>query len=152
MASRTPLSHSSPQINPVSHEDASRPSFGRGNFLRSFGFAFEGIFHVIHTQRNMRIHLSLTAMALFLGFVFHISLEQWAILALTIMSVLVAEMFNTVVEAIVDLVSPNYHPLAKIAKDVAAGAVLVNAMFSVIIGLLIFGPRVWEWLIFGVGR
>jgi undecaprenol kinase/diacylglycerol kinase (ATP) len=76
----------------------------------------------------------------FLGFYFQIKRIEWIILVISIALVMAMEMVNTAIEAIVDLVSPNYHPLAKVAKDVAAGCVLVTAIASVIVGVLLFYP------------
>jgi diacylglycerol kinase len=107
------------------------------NFLTSFRYAFSGIWHVLRTQRNARIHLSVALVVVILGLGLRLSHIEWAIIALTIALVLVAEAFNTVAETAVDLATAEYHPLAKIAKDVAAGAVLLMAIAAVIVGLLI---------------
>src|SRR5437899_1501642 len=93
-----------------------------GTMARSFRYAFAGLFYVLRTQRNFRIHLAVGALAVLLGAVLRLSAPEWALLAVVITLVLAVEMVNTVVEAVVDLASPAYHPLAKIAKDVAAGA------------------------------
>ncbi len=97
----------------------------------------------MRTQRNTRIHLIIAAAAIALGVWLGLSLTQWAVLTLTIGFVLVSEMLNTVAETLVDMISPDYHPLAKIIKDVTAGAVLLTAIVSVIIGLLVLGPPLW---------
>jgi diacylglycerol kinase len=106
-----------------------------------FQYAWDGFAHVVRTQRNMRIHLAIGALVLVAGILLHLAVVEWAILLLCIMAVLVAEMSNTLIEALVDLVSPGYHPLAKLAKDVAAGAVLVTAIGSAGIGFVILGPH-----------
>lgn len=98
----------------------------------------------MHTQRNVRIHLTVAAAVVVLGLWLGLSSVQWAVIALTIGFVLVSEMLNTVAETLVDLVSPGYHPLAKIVKDVTAGAVLLTAVISVVVGLLVLGPPLWE--------
>jgi len=110
----------------------------------SFKHAFAGILHVVRTQRNARIHLLTTAAVVVIGVCVGLSLPEWAILALTVGLVLVTEWFNTVTEVVVDLVSPEYHPLAKVAKDVAAGGVLVTAGIAVVVGLLILGPPLFR--------
>jgi len=115
----------------------------RATFLRSFVHAWAGVTHALRTQRNAQVHLVAAAGALTLGVVLRISALEFALIFLAIMAVLVAELFNTVVEAVVDLVTREYHPLARVAKDVAAGAVLLCAMFAVVIGLLVFGPHLW---------
>ncbi len=112
--------------------------------LDSFGYAFAGLFHVIKTQRNMRIHLIIAVIVLVLGIYLKLEWLQWAILSLTIGFVLVAEMFNTVAESALDAATPYYHPLVRIAKDVAAGAVLVTSLVAVLVGLLVLGPPLWE--------
>ena len=105
------------------------------------------MWHVLRTQRNARIHLSLALVAIVLGLWLGLSRIEWAIIVLTIGLVLAAESFNTVAEAAVDLATAEYHPLAKIAKDVAAGAVLLMAITAVVVGLLILGPPLWAALL-----
>jgi undecaprenol kinase/diacylglycerol kinase (ATP) len=109
----------------------------------SFGYALSGLWYAVRTQLNMRIHLSVTVAVLVLGLYVKLDWVQWAVLILTIGAVLIAEMFNTVAEAALDATTPYYHPLIKIAKDVAAGAVLLTALLSVLVGLLILGPPLW---------
>lgn len=110
-------------------------------FLRSFGYAFEGIFYTLRTQRNMRVHLGIGLVAAALGLWLGLSPAEWAVLLVMMALVFTLEMINTVVESVVDLAIDRFHPLAKIAKDVAAGAVLVAAIFAVGVGLVLFGPR-----------
>jgi len=112
----------------------------RDTLLASFRFAGQGIAYVIRTQRNMRIHLGVAGCVLALAGAVGVSRLELAVLLLCILAVLTLEMLNTVVEAVVDLATGEYHPLAKIAKDVAAGAVLVMSGGAAIIGLLILGP------------
>ena len=126
--------------------DPSAPS--RAAFLRSFVYAWQGLVYAIRTQRNARVHAIIGAGAIVLGLVLRISPVEFAMIFVAITLVFIAEMFNTVAEACVDLVTQEYHPLAKIAKDVAAGAVLLNAILSVIIGILVFGPHLFA-LFFG---
>jgi diacylglycerol kinase len=114
--------------------------------LSAFRFAWQGVLHVLSSQRNARIHLGVAAAVIAAALGARVSGLELAVLVLCITLVIGAEMMNTVVEAIVDLVSPGYHPLAKIAKDVAAGAVLVCAGGSAIIGLIIFVPQLWHAL------
>jgi len=108
---------------------------------RSFYYAFAGLWWTLKTQRNMRIHVTIGAIALAAALWLRLSTDELALLFVMITVVLVLEMVNTVVEAAVDLASPDYHPLAKVAKDVAAGAVLVSAIGSVLVGLLLFLPH-----------
>ena len=116
---------------------------GLAKFIAGFGFAFSGLWHAISTQINLKVHISIAILAIALGIVLHISAVEFAIIFLAIAGVLITEMFNTVIELCVDLASPAYHPLAKIAKDVAAGAVLLSAIMSIIIALFILGPHLW---------
>jgi diacylglycerol kinase len=116
---------------------------GLAKFIAGFGFAFSGLWHAIRTQVNMKVHIALAVLALALGIVLHISAIEFALVFVAIAGVMIAEMFNTVIELCVDLASPSYHPLAKIAKDVAAGAVLLSAIMAVIIALFVFGPHLW---------
>ena len=119
------------------------------NFFVSFKFAGEGVLHAIRTQRNFRFHLVAAVVIALFGAWLRLSCESWAILALTVGVVLVIEMVNTAAEAMVDLTSPDYHPLAKLVKDVAAGAVLVGAITAVVVGLLVLGPPLLARLGFG---
>ena len=108
---------------------------------RSFGYAGQGIRHAWTTQRHLRIHVGLGLLAVGLGLALGIAVGEWAAL-LTVMTVVIAlELLNTVVEAAVDLASPQFHPKAKVAKDVAAGAVLVSAVGASLVGAVIFLPR-----------
>ena len=108
----------------------------------SFGFAFAGLRYCLRTQRNFRIHIAVAVLGTIAGLILRLGLIEWAVFATMVAMVLAAEMVNTMVESLVDLVTTEYHPLAKVAKDIAAGIVLLTAMASVIVGLLIFGPRV----------
>lgn len=117
------------------------------NLKRSFGNAFAGLCAVWRTQRNARIEVGISLAVIAMGLLLRIGVLEWAVLVLTIGLVLTAECLNTVVEAVVDLASPGYHDLAKLAKDASAGAVLLLSIFSVIIGLLILGPPLAQWIL-----
>jgi diacylglycerol kinase len=119
------------------------PATRAATLLASFGYAFAGLRYLLWTQRNARIHMALGLLAVTAGFFFRIGHDEWLALVLTITLVLTTEGCNTALEAAVDLASPELHPLAKIAKDVSAGAVLLAAIASVIVGLIIFLPRLW---------
>lgn len=112
--------------------------------LQSFRHAFRGLFYVMKTQRNAWIHTAIAFAVFVLGLWLKISLTEWAILILTTALVFMAEFINTSIEAVVDLASPNKHPLAKIGKDVGAAAVLISALAAVLIGLLILVPPLFE--------
>ena len=113
--------------------------FTRGR-LFSFKYAFSGLRYVIVSQRNAWIHAVFTLLVVVLAALLELTLQDWGILLLAIGLVWTAEIFNTALEALVDLVSPQPHPLAKIVKDASAAAVLVSAIFSVLIGLVILVP------------
>ena len=110
-------------------------------FLRSFSFAGQGVWYAVRTQRNMRVHLAAAAAAVIAGAILRIGAVQWACVALAIGLVLVTETLNTVVEAMIDLHRPRYDPLAKIAKDGAAGAVLLASGAAVGVAIAVFVPR-----------
>jgi diacylglycerol kinase len=116
------------------------------NVLRSFRFAFCGLRYVLQTEQNIYIHLGVTGAVILLGVWLDLSFDQWAVLILTISFVLVNELVNTALEAAIDLISPEYDPLARIAKDVMAGAVLLAAITSIVVGLLVLGPPLWSKL------
>jgi len=109
--------------------------------LRSFGFAFAGIGHLIRTQRNARIELAIGIAVVVAGLILGLSSAEWAALVVTICLVLILEGLNTSLELAVDLASPELHPKARAAKDLAAGTVLIAAVGSVVVGVLLFGPK-----------
>jgi diacylglycerol kinase len=112
--------------------------------IAAFRYAFHGWSYVLRTQRNAWIHSVAAAAVLILGLWLALPARDWAVLILTIALVFTAEFVNSSIEAVVDLASPETHPLAKIGKDVGAAAVLVAAIASVLIGLLILGPPLWQ--------
>ena len=114
--------------------------------IRSFYYAFKGLADVVRSQANMRIHLLAAAAALFAAWFFNISPSEWMILILVIGMVLSAEVMNTAIEYLTDLISPAQHPLAGKAKDAAAAAVLLSALTAVVIGGIIFLPRIVRFL------
>lgn len=107
---------------------------------RSFGYALAGIAYVWRTQPNFWIHTVMAVFVTILGLVLRLSRYEWAILLLAMIIVFSAELMNSAIEAIVDKASPEHHPLAKAAKDCAAGAVFVAAIGAVLIGILILAP------------
>ena len=117
------------------------------SLLRSFGFALEGVSYLIRTQRSAQIEIVLgvavIAVAVWLG----INALEWAVLVLAMALVLALEALNTAIELTVTLASPQRHPLAKAAKDVAAGMVLIAAIGSVIVGIIVLGPRLASILV-----
>lgn len=111
--------------------------------IAAFGHAFRGWGHVLRTQHNAWIHSVIATAVIAVGLWIGLPPRDWAIIVLTIAMVFTAEFINTAIEAVVDLASPVHHPLAKVGKDVGAGAVLVAALAGVVIGLLILGPPLW---------
>ena len=115
---------------------------------RSFRYAFEGWWYVLRTQHNAWIHALITLAVFALAWWLRLPGRDWAILILTVMVVWMAEFMNTALEAVVDMAMPDVHPLAKVAKDVAAAAVLGGAIGAVLIGLLLLGPPLWQRLLY----
>jgi diacylglycerol kinase (ATP) len=113
----------------------------------SFGHAFRGVAVALRSELHLQFHAVATVLVLALGGYFKLPLTEWALLALAVASVWAAELFNTAIETLTNLVSPGYHPLAGKAKDVAAGAVLLAALGAVVVGGLVFGPRLWDLLL-----
>jgi len=114
----------------------------RPSIVDSFNYAFEGIIHVLRTQRNMRIHFAIATAVLIAALGFDVTRLELIALLLAIAFVLIAEMINSAVEATVDVASTSFDPLAKLAKDIAAGAVLIAALNAVAIGYLVFSGDV----------
>jgi diacylglycerol kinase (ATP) len=109
--------------------------------LQSFNYAFEGVIHALRTQRNLRIHFAIAAAVLVLAFIYDVTRLELIALMIAIAFVLIAEMVNTAVEATIDLSTPSFDPLAKIAKDLAAGAVLIASVNAIAVGYLVLADR-----------
>lgn len=109
---------------------------------KSFSCAIAGLIYCIKTEKNMKIHILATIIAVIVALVVKLNYTEWGLLILTIFMVLVAETVNTAVEKTVDLVTTEYHPLAKLAKNLAAGAVLLAAIGSLLMAVVIFGPHI----------
>ena len=114
--------------------------------VNSFKYAFNGIILLFQTQIHGRFHAFFGLFVIVAGFFFNISITEWCIVILSISMVIAAEAINTAIESLTDLVSPDYHLLAGQAKDLAAGAVLICAIGTVVIGFIIFLPKIIEWL------
>ena len=129
---------------------ASPTTARRRRFRSSLRYAWSGVSHAVRSQRHMRWHLCAAVAVVVVAVLVGATPVELAVLLVAITLVLMAELFNTAAEAIVDLVSPERHPLAKVAKDVAAGAVLVSAGGAILVGLAILLPRivrlVGQWL------
>jgi diacylglycerol kinase len=111
--------------------------------MASFRYAMQGLYDMVRSQPNARIHLFVAVLAISLGFYCHISRMEWVALIICIALVLALEALNTALEYLTDLVSPDFHPLAGKVKDAAAAAVLLAAAGAVIVGLLIFIPHLF---------
>lgn len=109
--------------------------------IRSFGYAFKGVAYATRSQLNFRIHLFAAVLAVGVGLFLHLNREEWLWVALCTAFVLVAEIFNTMIETLVDLVSPGYNDKAGRIKDMSAGAVVLAAGFAAVVGLIIFLPK-----------
>jgi diacylglycerol kinase len=120
--------------------------------VHSFRNAFRGWWYVFRTQRNAWIHAVISTVVILIAFWLHLALMEWAILLLTIALVWTAEFINTALEAVVDLASPELHPLAKVGKDVGAAAVLIASLTSILVGLLILGPPLWHRILIWIIR
>ena len=126
--------------------------FKAHSFLESLKYASAGIYFMLRTQRNMRLHVVAGFSAFGLAVTLGLPRLQLAVLAVVCSLVVICEMFNTAVENAVDLATHRRHPLAKAAKDVAAAAVLAAALNAVLVGLLLMGPPLWRWFEAHAGR
>ncbi len=113
----------------------------RRSFKMSFRDAAAGLWYCLCTQRNMQVHVAVTVLVMVVAWLLKLDCLEWALVLFAISFVVVAEMFNTAVEKTVDLFVGTYHPLARLAKHIAAGAVLVSALNAVAVGVLIFWPH-----------
>ncbi|PJN53500.1 hypothetical protein PAEVO_02170 [Paenibacillus sp. GM2FR] len=118
----------------------------RQSLYRAFGCAMRGILTAVQTERNMKIHIAAALIVFIAAALLQLDRVSWLFLVLAIALVFIAELVNTAVEAVIDLISPEEHVLARVAKDTAAGAALVAAVFAVVIGILVFYEPVWEWM------
>lgn len=121
-----------------------RPRRGSTSIIQSFNYAFEGVIWTLRTQRNMRIHFALATVVLVLAVVYDVTKLELIALLLAISFVLVAEMINTAIEAATDIATTSFDPLAKLAKDIAAGAVLIASVTAVVTGYLVLADRVGQ--------
>ena len=124
----------------VDHYRNRHKNFSLKGRLQSFQYAISGLGLMIRSQHNAWLHALATAAVIALGFLFQIARNDWCWLVLALVAVWTAEAMNTALEFLADVASPEFHPLVEKAKDVAAGAVLLSAIGSVIVGLLVFGP------------
>jgi diacylglycerol kinase len=114
--------------------------------LKSILIALDGIKYVLVTQQNARIHIGFTLAVFLLGWLLKLSRIEWIALLLVVGLVWIAELLNTAVEVVIDIIRPEENRAAKIAKDISAGGVLFAAFISILVGILIFGPHLWIWV------
>ncbi|SDM84377.1 undecaprenol kinase [Psychrobacillus sp. OK028] len=115
-------------------------------FFRSFIYAANGIYHVVKSEQNFRFHILAAVVVVLTAWLTGLSQIEWIIIVLSIFGMFMVELINASIERVVDLVTPELHPLAKQAKDLAAGACLIYAICTVIVGLIIFIPK-WSGII-----
>ena len=119
----------------------------RKKLKNSFRYAIQGIVSALKTEQNLKIHFIITALAIFLGIILKINYTEWAICFLLFGFVITAELLNTAIEVTVDLAMPEKNEKAKLAKDIAAGAVLISAIVSILVGIVIFLPKIIDIII-----
>lgn len=115
--------------------------------IRSFRNAYNGLLFCFKTQRNMVIHVIIGAVVLLSAYLFRVSMIEMMFLLAAVTVVLVAETFNTAIEKMIDMYTKKRNRLAHIAKDAAAGAVLLTSLFAVVIGIIILGPPLWQFIV-----
>ncbi len=130
--------------NPVDQPVDRHKVFSIKDRIRSFHFAMHGLGMMLRSQHNAWVHATATILVVTLGFLCHINREEWCWIVLAVISVWTAEALNTALEFIADVASPEFHPLIKSAKDVAAAAVMLSALGALIIGLLVLGVPLWD--------
>lgn len=116
---------------------------GRG---KAFGYAFSGLKYLFQTQQAVKVHIIANVLVFWLAFWINLERSEWVIILLTVTLVWTTEILNTAVEVVVDLVTKEFHPLAKLAKDLGAAAVMVVASGAILVGVLVLGPPLWERL------
>ena len=115
--------------------------------IRSFSYAFEGVIALFRYENNARFHLIAAFGVVLLGIVLGLERFEWALVAIVVGAVWAAEAFNTAIEKLCDLVSPDYHPQIKAAKDLAAAGVMITSVVAVVVGAIVFGGKLWCWFL-----
>lgn len=128
-------------MNMISRDERKKEK-GLKKFINSFSYPVKGLKYAYRNEQNLAVDVGIALIVVIFGFIFKVNKYEWAILALTIGLVISCELINTAIEATVDLVTEEYHPLAKVAKDTSAAAVFIFAIVAVIVGLIIFLPKV----------
>ncbi len=132
-------------MNMISREDRKKEK-GLKKFFNSFTYPIKGLRYAYRNEQNLAVDVGIALIVVIAGFIFKVSVTEWALLALTIGLVISCELINTAIEAVVDLVTEEYHPLAKVAKDTSAAAVFIFAIVAVVVGIIIFGPKLFAIL------
>lgn len=127
-------------------KDRKKKILDKKRLVDSFRYAFCGICEAYKGEQNLKIHTVIAILVVIFGFIFKISYVEWLVCLVLIGLVLMAEFFNTAIEYVVDLASPDIHPLAKLAKDTASAGVLMMAIISATVGLIIFVPEFIEFM------
>lgn len=128
-------------MNMISRDER-KSEKGIKKFINSFKYPISGLRYAYKNEQNLEVDIGIAVLVVILGFLFKISVSEWAILTITVGLVISFELINTALEAVVDLITDKYHPLAKVAKDTSAAAVLILAIVSIVEGLIIFLPKI----------
>jgi len=131
-------------VNMISRDERKNEK-GLKKFFRSFIYPVKGLLYAYRNEQNLAVDVGIALVVIVFGILFGINKYEWAILVLTIGLVVSCELINTAIEAVVDLVTEEYHPLAKVAKDTSAAAVFIFAIIAVIVGIIIFVPKIIEF-------
>ena len=132
-------------MNMISRDERKRQR-GLKKFFHSFTYPIKGLKYAYRNEQNIVVDVGIALIVILAGFIFNVSVSEWALLALTIGLVIALELVNTSIEAVVDLVTEEYHPLAKVAKDTSAAAVFVFSIAAALVGLIIFVPKIIDLL------
>lgn len=128
-------------MNMISRDERKKEK-GIKKFINSFVYPIKGLKYAYRNEQNLAVDVGIAILVVILGLIFKVSAIEWTVLALTIGLVIACELINTSIEAVVDLVTEDYHPLAKVAKDTSAAAVFIFAAVAVIVGIIVFLPKI----------
>ena len=132
-------------MNMISRDERKKQK-GIKKFLNSFTYPIKGLKYAYRNEQNLVFDIGMALIVDIAGFLFKVSVTEWALLSLTIGMVISLELVNTAIEATVDLVTEEYHPLAKVAKDTSAAAVFICAIAAIVVGLIIFLPKIIDMI------
>lgn len=127
-------------MNMISRDERKKQK-GLKKFINSFTYPIKGLKYAYRNEQNLAVDVGIALFVILAGIIFKINIYEWSILFLTIGLVIACELINTAIEAVVDLVTEEYHPLAKVAKDTSAAAVFIFAIVAVLVGIIIFLPK-----------